>query len=249
MRLIGKRILVTGASSGIGRSTCLAIAAEGGEVIALARRQELLASLVQEMNTPVNQSHNYFACDITDTNHLNNLVESIGQLDGIVHAAGIVFPLPLKFIQKKHLDKVWSINTFAPIELTGILLKHNLINSGSSIVFLSSISSQHPYFGGAIYVSSKAALEAYSRTVALELSPKHIRSNVISPALVKTAIFEQTMDASEKEKMAEYEAKYPFGFGLPEDVAHAILFFLSNDSRWITGQNLIMDGGLTLNAK
>jgi NAD(P)-dependent dehydrogenase (short-subunit alcohol dehydrogenase family) len=249
MRLKGKRILVTGASSGIGRETCIAIAKEGGAVIAVARREDLLKELIAELNETIDSGHVCKVCDITNDEQLSDLVSSIENLDGVVHSAGIVFPMPIKFIRKKHLEKVWSLNTFAPIELTSLLLSKKLINEGASILFLSSISTKHPYFGGAVYVSSKAALEAYSRNLALEMASKKVRSNVLSPALVKTAIFEQTVEASDTERLAEYESQYPFGFGTPEDIANAILFFLSIESRWITGQNLVMDGGLTLNAK
>jgi NAD(P)-dependent dehydrogenase (short-subunit alcohol dehydrogenase family) len=249
MRLKGRKILVTGASSGIGRETCITIAREGGIIIAVARREHLLKELIAELNETIDSGHVYKVCDITNDEQLSDLVSSIENLDGVVHSAGIVFPMPIKFIRKKHLEKVWSLNTFAPIELTSLLLSKKLINEGASILFLSSISTKHPYFGGAVYVSSKAALEAYSRNLALEMASKKVRSNVLSPALVKTAIFEQTVEASDTERLAEYESQYPFGFGTPEDIANAILFFLSNESRWITGQNLVMDGGLTLNAK
>jgi NAD(P)-dependent dehydrogenase (short-subunit alcohol dehydrogenase family) len=249
MRLKGRKILVTGASSGIGREACITIVREGGTIIAVARRENLLKELIAELNETLHSGHVYKVCDITNDEQLNDLVSSIENLDGVVHSAGMVFPLPIKFIRKKHMEKVWSLNTFAPIELTSMLLSKKLINDGAYFVFLSSISTKHPYFGGAIYVSSKAALEAYSRNLALEMASKKVRSNVLSPALVKTAIFEQTVETSDTGRLAEYESQYPFGFGTPEDIANAILFFLSNESRWITGQNLVMDGGLTLNAK
>ncbi len=248
MRLRNKKILITGASSGIGRATCIKAVEEGATIIAVARRENLLIELIKLLEEISTEKQEYYVCDITDENQVQHLSESIDTVDGIVHSAGMIFPLPVKFIKRKHLDKVWNLNTFAPIELTAMLLSKGRIRNESSLVFLSSISTKHPYFGGAVYVSSKAALESYSRNLALELAPKKIRSNVVSPALVKTAIFEETVKATDPDKLETYEKQYPFGLGTPEDVANAILFFLSSDSRWITGQNLVMDGGLTLSS-
>lgn len=247
MSLENKNIFITGASSGIGRTTAIEAAKQGATVIAVARNEQLLVELMKELTSIIALPHQYFVCDLTDEQALQTLAEKVPATDGVVHAAGIVSPLPVKFIQKKHLDKVLSINTYAPMLLNGALLRKNKINANASIVFISSISTAHPYFGGAMYVASKAALEAYSRNLALELCNKKIRSNVVSPALVKTAIFDQTIDHADAEKLKSYEEQYPFGFGEPEDVANSILFFLSENSKWITGQNLVLDGGLTLN--
>jgi NAD(P)-dependent dehydrogenase (short-subunit alcohol dehydrogenase family) len=249
MDITHKHILITGASSGIGKGAALVLAKNGARITAIARRENELIKLIEELNLISKLQHRYIVLDLTNEEEVINAIKLIDPIDGLVHSAGIVFPLPVKFIKKKHLEKVWAINSIAPIILTAELLSNNLINQQSSIVFISSISTQHPYFGGALYVSSKASIEAYSRTLALELSPKLIRSNVISPALVKTKIFEQTIESSDATKLREYEKQYPFGFGEVEDVANAIHFFLSASSRWITGQNLIMDGGLTLNSK
>ena len=126
-------------------------------------------------------------------------------------------------------------------------MQQKKLKENSSIVFISSVSVLHSYFGGAPYISSKAALEAYARTLALELAPKKIRVNVLQPALVKTAIYQSTADAAmNPEELALHEKKYPLGLGQPEDVAKASVFFLSDASQWITGAALKMDGGLTL---
>lgn len=242
-----KTLLITGASSGIGRTTAIEAAKKGAKIIAVARDEDRLKSLLDELNTISTLNHTYLVCDLSQETSISELAAQIAPCDGVVHSAGIVSPLPVKFIKEKHLSTIWSINTHAPILLTGALLRNNKINNHASIVFISSISTDHPYFGGAMYVSSKAAIEAYSRSLALELCTKKIRSNVVAPALVKTAIFNQTIDHSDKETLKKYEDQYPFGFGEPEDVAESILFFLSSASKWITGQKLILDGGLTLN--
>ena len=244
----GKHILITGSSSGIGEATARYLVDKGAIVTLVARREDKLQAICNNL-LKISKGHQYIIADLSKDEEISKLVKQINPIDGLVHAAGIVFPLPIKFIQRKHLEKVWNINSFSPILLTSSMIANKKINEKASIVFISSVSTQHPYQGGAIYISSKAAIEGYSKSVALELSSKLIRSNVISPALVKTQIFEDTIEASDHEKLKEYESNYPFGFGEPEDIAKAIAFFLSDDSKWITGQNLVMDGGLTLSSK
>lgn len=246
MNLQGKHILVTGASSGIGRMTAKLAAERGAVVFAVARRKEELQLLISELP---NNGHQLFVCDLTKENEITCLTNLLMPVDGIVHAAGIVAPKPIKYIRKKDIEPVWNINAVAPILLTSGLLSEGKINNKASLVFLSSVSTDHPYFGGAMYVSSKAAIEAFSRNLALELASKRIRSNVLAPALVKTSIYDETVKAASVEELAKYEAQYPLGIGEPEDVAEAALFFLSDQSKWITGQKLVMDGGLTLNGK
>lgn len=247
MMFDGKHILVTGASSGIGRETAIYIAKNGGRITSIARRKDELVKLSEELYVINGQNHQFISIDLTNDDEILNCMNWIDELDGIVHAAGIVYPLPLKFIKRKHINEVMNINFIAPVLLTSALLSSKKMHTNASIVFISSISTKHPYFGGALYVSSKAALEAYSKSLALELVAKKIRCNIVSPALVKTAIFEQTMQSSTPEKIKQYEKSYPLGFGEVNDVAKAICFLLSDDSSWITGQEIILDGGLALN--
>lgn len=244
-----KHIVVTGASSGIGRQVAVQLARLGAQITVLARREQELQDLIVELKTINGLTHVALSVDLSEQDNIRKTASEIEDCDGVVHAAGIVYPLPVKFIKQKHLDEVFKINFFAPVLLNSALLSQNKIKHSASIVFISSISTKHPYFGGSIYVSSKAALEAYSRNLALELASRQIRSNVVSPALVKTQIFTQTIEASDSGKLEEYEKNYPFGFGETDDVANAIIFLLSSSSRWMTGQEIILDGGLTLNTK
>jgi NAD(P)-dependent dehydrogenase (short-subunit alcohol dehydrogenase family) len=249
MNLQNKHILVTGASDGIGKETAIQAAKSGARLSLISRRNDELEKLVIELNKINNQKHAFYAFDLNHFDDYKSLVTNLDAVDGIVHSAGIVSPFPTKYIRKKHIDHVFHINTYAPIILNAELLTQNKINNNSSIVFISSISTQHPYIGGAVYVASKAAIESYSKNLALELSDKKIRSNVVSPALVKTNIFNQTVENYTEEQIKKYEKQYPFGFGESTDVAKSILFFLSEESKWITGQNLILDGGLLINTK
>ncbi len=244
--LSGKHILVTGATSGIGEATFKLIVQYGGIPYLIGRNQQKLQELQQQFELSGTQ---LFTADLTEQDDIDRVANQIPVLDGVVNAAGMVLPVPIKFIRKKHLDELMNINLNAQILLTAALFKHKKINPKASLIYLSSISSKHPYFGGSLYVSSKAAIEAFSRSVALEYAPKKIRANTVAPGLVKTAIFEATRKASQKKELETYEQQYPLGFGEPEDVAEMICFLLSDKSKWITGQTFFMDGGLTLASK
>lgn len=244
--LKGKKIAVTGASSGIGREVAVLASSLGAELVLTGRNKKNLDETVSLLE---GNNHIFFCGDLSTEKGVEAFVEFCPEINGIVHSAGIVLPVPLKFIKQKHLQEVFSINTFSSILITTNLVAKNKIKNKSSLVFISSVSTSHPYFGGSIYVASKAALEAFSKNAALELSNKQIRSNVVSPALVKTNIFTETMKSSSEEELKKYELQYPLGFGETTDVASAIVFFLSDSSKWITGQNITLDGGLTLSSK
>jgi NAD(P)-dependent dehydrogenase (short-subunit alcohol dehydrogenase family) len=244
--LKGKHILVTGATSGIGEATFKLIMQYGGIPYITGRNEGKLKQLSETYHL---KNHQIYPADLTNDTAIENITKSINKLDGVVNAAGIVLPVPIKFIKRKHINDLLNINLTAQILLTASLFKNKKINNNASLVYISSISSKHPYFGGSLYVSSKAAIEAFSRSVALEYASKKIRANVVAPGLVKTNIFEATLNASSKEEVEKYEQQYPLGFGEPEDVAEMICFLLSDKSKWITGQTFFMDGGLTLASK
>jgi NAD(P)-dependent dehydrogenase (short-subunit alcohol dehydrogenase family) len=244
-----KTLLITGASSGIGRATAIMLANMGARVIINGRSEERLNETFSKLDKSL--QHKIIKADISENDGIELIIKDIKNipLDGVVYCAGIVKPLPLKFIKQHHIDEVFKINYTAPVLLTSALFANNLINKGASFVFLSSISSKHPYFGGALYTSSKAALEAYAKTIAVEYSSKKIRSNIISPGLVETPILELSREANTPEAFKIQEASYPFGFGKPEEVARLATFLISSASGWITGQNIMMDGGHLLYGK
>lgn len=243
--LTNKTILITGASSGIGKATAILAAEMGANVIVCGRDENRLKETLSQLKNPDN--HNYIKADLTNENELKNLVKQCQKVDGIVHSAGIVKPVPVKFIQQKHIDEMFAINYNAVVLINSHLLQQKKINDAASIVLISTISTQHSYFGGALYVSSKAALEAYSRSLGLELVNRKIRVNTLSPAMVKTEIYENTLkNTLSPEHAKKYENTYPLGIGEAVDIANSIVFLLSNASKWITGTVIKMDGGLTL---
>jgi NAD(P)-dependent dehydrogenase (short-subunit alcohol dehydrogenase family) len=243
-----KNILITGASSGIGKATAILFSELGANVIITARNQEKLDETYKALNSSIH--HLKINADLTQVNDIKSLVKLLPAIDGIVHCCGKVMPVPVKFIKESQLQDVFSVNYFSAVNLISELLMQKKINNNSSIAFISSVSTLHAYFGGAPYISSKAALEGYAKTLALELAPKKIRVNVLQPALVRTAIFDSTINAAiDTEKMNELVNSYPLGIGEPIDVANALAFFMSDASKWITGSSLKMDGGLTLGFK
>ena len=240
--LQNKTILITGASSGIGRACALECAKSGANLILSGRNESKLDEVSKDCGGLI------VAEDLSSSQGVANLVDCIQNVDGIVHAAGIVKPFPVSFVGEKHIREIQNINFNAPVELTSTLLRKKKINNGASIVFISSISSSFPYKGGAVYTAFKAALETYSKVVALEYAHKNIRSNCIKAALVNTRVLEETVNSLPEELLENHKKKYLLGFGEPEDVANAALYLLSEASRWVTGTNLIIDGGLTAGA-
>jgi predicted outer membrane repeat protein len=223
--LDGKKILITGAGSGIGLGTARFAKEMGAELFLTGRNEERLKKAALSIGVSEDR---VFIADLTQTAQIQNLIKEIPSLDGLVHCAGVVHPFPVKFLDDKKLDQTLSVNYTAPVLLTSGLLRAKKINSNASIVFISSISAHRPYKGGAVYTGSKAALESYMKTVAAEHFPQGIRSNSISPGMVKTAMYDLTVGDKS------------------EEVAHAVVYLLSSASRWVTGTNLILDGGFLL---
>lgn len=244
--LANHTILITGASSGIGQA-CAIDASKQGAVCVLTGRDE---QALQETKKQCATEAIVFAGDLTDYDYITQLVKLSPNLDGVVHCAGITNPWPVKFLKPNHIKEMYDINFNAPVLLTAEILKAKKMNDAGAFVFLSSISAEHPYFGGAMYASSKAGLEAFSKALAIEIAPKKMRSNVIRPGLVKTRMFDEAKAASvDSENFDEYEKFYPLGFGDANDVSSAVCYLLSKEAKWITGTELKMDGGLVLNSK
>ena len=237
--LTGKTILITGASSGIGRQTAQQVARHGARLVVTGRDASRLKHTLESLDGDM---HMMISADLTGDEEMESLVSSLPDLNGIAHCAGIVGPTPVKFIRRENVDKLMKINFEVPVLLTAKILSAKKLMNQGSVVFMSSIATSFPYFGGALYSSAKAALEAYSRTLALEMAGRGIRSNCLSPGLVNTPIL--TDPAKEgnpeivDESIRKYLEKYPQGIGEPADVANAIIFLLSDESRWISGTNI-----------
>jgi NAD(P)-dependent dehydrogenase (short-subunit alcohol dehydrogenase family) len=241
--LDGKTVLITGASSGIGRQTSISVAAMGGKVVATGRNEQRLAETLAML---AGEGHRAIPADLTDSAARAALTSDLPALQGIVHCAGITKLVPFQYLTEKHLQEVWRANYEAAVLLTQILLKKKLIADGGSIVFVASTAGLLGAKAITAYAASKAALIATSRVLALEVAPRRVRSNCLAPALVQTPMAEETSERVSAETFAENLKLYPLGFGKPEDVANAAVFLLSDASRWITGATLVLDGGCTI---
>lgn len=240
--LQGKTVLVTGASAGLGRQAAISASQSGARVIISGRNAAKLDSTFAALASGA--EHILAPAELTKPEERARLAAELPALDGLVHCAGLTLLHPFKFNSEKRYHEIYSINVEAPLFLTQQFSKARKLNNGASIVFISSISPDVGTKGHSIYSGSKAALHGISRVLAHELAPAKIRSNCVSPGMVKTEVAEGMSDQITPELLALDEARYPLGYGTPEDVANAVIFFLSPASKWITGTNLIMDGGL-----
>lgn len=239
--LEGKHILVTGASSGIGRATAIECSRMGATVCITGRNEERLIETFKQLE---GENHQYVIADLTKEEDIDSLILATGQIDGLVNNAGIGCPKPVEFIKLSNLETVYQTNVFAGMMLTKALLKKKRINKGGSLVFTSSISSRLNVPGNAIYASSKAAITSYMRSCAIELGEKQIRSNAVLPGMVETQLIQNnyTQEDMEKDKRRYALRRY----GKPEEIAFAIIYLLSDASKWVTGTSLVIDGGRLL---
>lgn len=242
LSLQNKHILVTGASSGMGKVFAQMIAENGGQVTLLARNIERLS---QTFETLEGEGHRVCVCDLTNEEQMKEIVGRIPPLDGIVLCAGINEFIPVKFIKQERINKIFQTNYFSQLLLVQMLLKKKLINRGSSIVFISSVSSIMGVQGTLLYASSKGAINSAVRVLASELAAQKIRVNAILPGIVRTEMLSGTN--IDEDAFTKQECQYPLGLGTPGDVGNAVLFHLSDASRWLTGQSMVLDGGMTLN--
>ncbi len=242
--LQGKRILITGASSGIGRATAIECSKMGASVYITARNIE---KLQETASSCLGENCHIIQADLTKLEDIEKIVSEIPVLDGLVNNAGIAKPLIINYITNDILNEVFLINTFAPINLVQKCIKFKKIQTGGSIVFTSSISGlKCSSIGGSLYSASKSALDGFIKGAALDLAARGIRLNCVNPGMIETNIFHEGQIS--KDQLEEDRKKYPLKrYGKPEEVAYAIIYLLSDASKWVTGSNIVIDGGYTLN--
>lgn len=240
--LEGKTVLVTGASSGIGQATAIECAKMGAKVVITGRNIERLQETFDQLE---GEGHLQIVADLNSEDEISKLVEQCPVLNGLVNNAGRGKSKPVNFIGLQDLQDVYQTNLFGVALLTKMLLKKKKIAKEGSVVFTSSISAYMTAAGLSIYASSKAAVAAYMRTCAIELGPKGIRANAILPGMVETKLI-NSGTYTDEDKQNDL-ALYPLGrYGRPEDIARAMVFLLSDASAWITGAELVVDGGRCL---
>lgn len=244
MDIKNKTILISGASSGIGRGCATLAYKNGANLIISARRRDKLEELKKELDllNLHQQTVKIEVCDITNSSDLDNLVSSLPKLDGFINSTGIVKHHPVRSINLS-LEEILNTNLIGPVNLVQKLLKANKFNNYSSIVFIASLSSiLGPKALGA-YTISKSGVVGFSKVLASELAAKKIRSNCVSPGMVRTEIAQLVEDHVSKEALEKDELNYPLGYCDIDDVTGLVIFLLSDFSKKITGQNILIDGG------
>lgn len=237
--LQGKTILVTGASSGIGKTTAIECSKMGAKLIITARNEERLNQTLTELE---GDGHIALIADLTLQEDIKCLVEAMPELDGVVYNAGVGITVPLAYIKDDDLYRVFETNLFSTMRLNKALLRKKKILKSASIVFTSSISALYNTPGISLYGETKAALLSYMRSCACELADKKIRVNAVLPGMIQTDLINGgTLSEEDKARdMASYPLKR---YGTPQDVAYAFIYLLSDASSWVTGTSLVVDGG------
>lgn len=242
--LENKTILITGASSGIGKATAILCAQMGAKLIVTGRTESKLNEVFDSLG---GECHQKIVVDFENENAIIDLLAMVNQLDGIVHSAGILETIPLAFTNSEKLSRIMKINFEVPFIITQQLLKAKKFKKDASIVFVSSLSGYSTVASGiSAYSASKGALSASIRVMALELASKKIRVNAVCPGMVKTEMNSENDNLTETQLVEDEKRNYPLGYGTPKQIATSIVFLLGKGSSWITGTNLVIDGGASI---
>lgn len=241
--LAGKTIFITGASSGIGRETAVECARMGANVVLTGRDKDRLDETLQLIES---NEKTAIVADLTVVDDLERLIESLPSLDGVALCAGNSTTLPLQFGTRDKFDDMFDINFFAPVELLRLLYKKKRLNKGASVVIIASIGGTHSFMpGNGIYGASKAALNSVMKYAAREFASRRIRVNSICPGMVDTPLIHR--GTITEEQLAEDAKRYPLGrYGKPSDIAHGAVYLLGDASSWLTGHDLVIDGGFSI---
>jgi NAD(P)-dependent dehydrogenase (short-subunit alcohol dehydrogenase family) len=249
MKFYGKKILVIGGSSGIGKSTAIELARRGASLIVIGSNQEHVDETINLIKSRFPDCEHFgYKFNLADPNSLSLLISKLDKIDGLVYSAGIQKVSPLQFITNEDFHEVQYLNSYMPLFIVREVVKLKIISKGSSIVFISSISGTRVGSKGLIsYSASKSALLGTAKCLALELSKLRIRVNSVLPGMIKDTRLNNT-DSFSVEQIENDKKRYPLGdYGTCEDVSNAILFLLSDLSRYITGTEIVIDGGFSLN--
>jgi NAD(P)-dependent dehydrogenase (short-subunit alcohol dehydrogenase family) len=246
MELKGKIVLITGASSGIGKAIAENCIDKGASIIVFGRSITKLRDVFKKTDS---SKIAFLEIDLSDIDSIFDKISDIENIDAIVHSAGMLELRPLRAVGYDNLRETMKLNFESPVMLTNFLLKKKKINKGGSIVFISSINGNRiGNVGYLSYASSKAALIGAMKVIALELAPKKIRVNSVLPGVIKTEMALKLEESISKEAIDEDIKKYPLkSYGTPEDVANIVNYLISDVSNWVTGSEFVIDGGFTLN--
>lgn len=244
--LTDKTILVTGASSGIGQCTAVEAAKMGAHVLLSARDEQRLHATQEIISNQADTDSTILPADLTDTDQLEHLVDQCPKLDGLMLCAGRGLTTPIQYSTREKFDEIFEVNFFAQVELLRLLYKKKKLIKHASVVIVASLGGTQIFSGGnGIYGASKAALNAIMKFAAKEYALRRVRVNSICPGMVDTPLIHR--GTVSEEQLAADQQRYPLGrYGRPEDIAHAAIYLLSEASSWLTGQSLVIDGGVSI---
>lgn len=247
--LSGKHIVISGASSGIGRQCAISCAAAGAMVSLIGRNKERLQETLASMEQQ--EKHHIFCIDLTQSDvvstTVHEVVETSGCIHGLINCAGISTTLLMKSVNESKLDEFFRNNVYSAFFLTKEVCKMgNFSREGGSIIFFSSVMGSYGEVGKSLYAMTKGALQSGAKSLACELANKKIRVNTVSPGVIITPINEKLTHIADPDKRAALEKMHLLGLGKTEDVANACIYLLSDASRWVTGINLFIDGGYSV---
>lgn len=238
--LENKVILVTGASSGIGRGIAIDTSKMGAKVYITARNGNRLNETFSQMN---GKSNVIIPAELT--NEIDELVEKLPALDGIVLCAGIIKTMPVKNITDTAIEEIFKVNILSEIQLLSRLLRKRKLNKGASVVIISSVSTFNVKVGNSLYSATKGAANSFAKAMALEVSKQKMRVNCIQPGFVPSSILNHS-GIEQDNFLRWYAERHPLGFGEPSDIANACIYLLSDAAKWVTGSIFTIDGGYTL---
>ncbi|HJA15538.1 MAG TPA: SDR family oxidoreductase [Candidatus Butyricimonas faecavium] len=237
-----KVILVTGASSGIGRGIAIDTSKMGAKVYITARNENRLNETFSQMN---GKSNVVIPAELTNENEIDELVEKLPLLDGIVLCAGIIKTMPVKNITDVAIEEIFKVNIISGIQLLSRLLRKKKLNKEASVVIISSVSTFNVKVGNSLYSATKGAINSFAKAMALEVSKQKMRVNCIQPGFVPSSILDQS-GIEQDSFLRWYAERHPLGFGKPSDIANACIYLLSDAAKWVTGSIFTIDGGYTL---
>lgn len=248
INLSGKTILVTGASSGLGRAISQRAATQGATLILIGRNEKRLEETLNSLN---GKGHSVFSADITNFSVIEQITKAVigkgTKISGFVHSAGIEKTLPLKSSNPTVFREVFNINVFSAFELARLLSQKNIVDAqGASFVFISSVKGKLGAPFNVAYCASKSSLIAGSKAIALEFASKKIRCNCVLPGIVETEMVQKLFKSIPIEVKERLINEHPLGIGKPEDISALVVFLLSDEARWITGAEYIIDGGYSI---
>ncbi|WP_288260237.1 SDR family NAD(P)-dependent oxidoreductase [uncultured Prochlorococcus sp.] len=246
--LLNKNILITGASSGIGANACKLFSLCGARTILLGRNEEKLKQVISNLNDAY--THAYIISDLSSEDSAYNTIKSLKTdflpLDGIFHAAGSELVKPINLTKTRDLNFVFNSSVGGALSLSRAISKRGIMKDGGSVIFMSSVAAISGTAGLSAYSAGKAAIGGLLKSLAMEFANRKIRFNSIISGAIESPMHERLIKNMSKKSIEEYRAKHPFGFGSLSDISNLAVFLMSDASKWITGSEIVIDGGYTV---